>query len=439
MQYNLIKNASLSYSIIDAAGLNRVLDNDELSYLIDEDLGTTNSVQIVADETIQLVASFGRRIKIDAFRLYLHSATVSGVTTSGVVLNNIDFYYKNYDEDSYTVLNDKDVGAENYYYATIPFPMAPCSVQVTLSGVVGSISEFATFNDAYSVAFGTDGNLQTKYVVAEEDTTNWETQSLPIYNNGTNSVQEYISAIICIDYTGDAADNYLKIADSSYGPFVGIEDGVLIENNELTYNYTWDMGRFSNTHIVSNKLVLEDIDDLTSYYTLGAKPYKGMSTGDSNFAIDEVNKVMYVLFDQFFLELHKYYYTTDTWEFIGKINPGCTGFGYYANITYLDGYAYIMYNNNPDSFGRYEIDGEENNWESLSDLPLPSFTDIYKLNIMSDGTEYIYGITVVKNTSARAIDIDGQGWFGRYSTISGSVAGWEELSNQYYHSCLPIF
>ena len=256
MQYNLVKNAMVTYSIKDLDGLSRILNVDELSYLSDENLSATNIIQITEDETIHLMANFNQRIKIDDIRLYLHSATVSGVTVSGTVLNHIDFYYKNYEDDTYTISNNKYVGDDNFYYTDLPFPSAPCNVRITISGVTGSIAEYVLFNDNYSVAFGIDGTLQKKYIVAQEDTTNWETQSLAIYNNGINSVQEYVSAYICVDHTGDSADNYLKISSEENGYYVGMSDGVLIQDNYAYSNYIWDMGRYYKTKIVDNILVL---------------------------------------------------------------------------------------------------------------------------------------------------------------------------------------
>jgi hypothetical protein len=97
-------------------------------------------------------------------------------------------------------------------------------------------------------------------------------------------------------------------------------------------------------------------------------------------------------------------------------------------MAYFNGYVYVLCNIAGD-FGRYCLASGVGNWETLSTPPIPPEAE--HAVITSDRNEYIYLITLdyTHDTTAAA----GR-YLGRYSTISGAVAGWEDLNKNYTHN-----
>ena len=240
-QYNIIRNGSFQSVTASGTG-NTTLTWSQLESLID---GTTTSggVSLTTSGILYLDADLSQRIKVDGIRLYASDLTKSA---------NINFYYKNETNDSYTSLSTS-VGT--YYYTTIADPSAPRYVRVTVSGVAIDLYEFQIFNDDYIVAFGSDGSTYAEYLEDTPVGTEGTAQSIELFNNGSSAMAA--DAYTVIDYTGATADEYVKISSSQNGTYYGINDGVLIEDDDaLNSTHIWSMGAFSNTQVSSDDVVL---------------------------------------------------------------------------------------------------------------------------------------------------------------------------------------
>ena len=241
MQYNLIRNGSLQSVTTSGTG-NVALTWSQLESLID---GTTASggVSLTTSGILYLDADLSQRIKVDGIRLYASDLTKSA---------NIKFYYKNETNDSYTTLS---TSVSTYYYTTIADPSAPRYVRVTVSGVAIDLHEFQIFNDDYIVAFGSDGSTFAEYLEDTPVGSEGTAQSIELFNNGNGAMAA--DAYTVIDYTGAIADEYVKISASQNGTYYGINDGVLIEDDDaLNSTHIWSMGAFSNTQVSSDDVVL---------------------------------------------------------------------------------------------------------------------------------------------------------------------------------------
>ena len=241
MKYNLILNGILeSLSTISGS---KQLTWLELESLIDGNT-TSSGVVLTNSDILDLECDLSNRIKIDGIHLY-----ISGATT-----NNIKFYYKNSVEESYTILTTQS--DPEYFYTTIPQPSAPRFVRATISGVTGELYEFQIFNDDYIVAFGADGSLSAKYLADTPIATEGDPTSVAIFNNSTDVMPA--DAYCCIDYTDNIADSYLRIAATKNGPWYSIDDGALLESDATNLDYWWSMGKFNNTTLSGNDVVLLD-------------------------------------------------------------------------------------------------------------------------------------------------------------------------------------
>lgn len=242
MKYNLIRNGSLEALTVSGTG------NKSLSWLQLETLmnGTTVSggVTLTASDVLWLEADLSNRIKLDSVRLYASDLTK---------LANIEFYYKNNESDSYTLCS-KNVGT--YYYPTLPDPKAPRFVLATISGVDMHLHEYTLINDDYIVNFGEDGSLSAKYLADTPIATEGDPTSVAIFNNSTDVMPA--DAYCCIDYTDNIADSYLRIAATKNGPWYSIDDGALLESDATNLDYWWSMGKFNNTTLSGNNVVLDD-------------------------------------------------------------------------------------------------------------------------------------------------------------------------------------
>jgi len=430
MEYNLVRNAQLNYLIDDDSIYDRVLSADELSYINDNDISFENSILVSGTEYLTFEAIFNRRIKINKVKLYLYSTTTSGTT-----LDHLNFYYSNDNELDYEIVTDKFVGDDNFYYAELPFPSAPMKVKVTVSGLDCSISEYFISNDDYPIGFGKNGDLGKLYITRTDDNNRTAVQQLAIYNRNTNSLNDLVSAYVCIDYTGEDGDKYLKISDKADSDFIGVDDSILIEDNLLNNTYIWDMGVFNRTKVTNNELVLNfDNQSYSSIFIKGNVPHPEVSGpflewSYNVFVADEINKVIYVAVPDYHLTFYKYFYTDDTWEFIGKIDYKCVEEEDDYSIAKIDNYIYASAKSNCD-FGRYDLNVSESNFELLETPPtyLPIIGGDASC-ICGDGNEYIYFISGSREGPVGIAPEYSS--FVRYSTISGSVAGWEPLANDF--------
>lgn len=248
MKYNLIRN---SYFRSGSAG-NVDLSWAELESLMDQNL-TSSGVTLTTSGILYLETDLSQRIKVDGIRLYASDLSKS---------SNINFYYKNAESDSYTLLTT--YSGAFYYYTTIIDPSAPQFMRVTVSGIAVELYEFLLYNDDYIVAFGQDGQAYAEYLDNTPVGEAGDSQAVAIYNNDTSAIP--VTGYTTIDYTDTDADSYIKISASENGTYRGVEDGVLVENNNLASTYIWDMGQYDNTKIDSDVLMLNNKSLLVGDY-----------------------------------------------------------------------------------------------------------------------------------------------------------------------------
>jgi hypothetical protein len=204
---------------------------------------TSGGVSLTAPDVLYLEADLSQRIKVDGVRLYASDLSKSA---------NVKFYYKNESTDSYTILS---TSSGSYYHTTIPAPSAPRYVRATISGVNIDLYEFQIFNDDYIVAFGEDGALLAEYLDDTPVGSTGTPEAIALFNNSSLLTGMAADAYTTIDYTGNDGDNYVKIASSQNGTYCGIDDGVLIESNDLNETIRWSMGAFDNTEVSGSSVI----------------------------------------------------------------------------------------------------------------------------------------------------------------------------------------
>ena len=412
MQYNLIRNAYFDSLTTSGTG-NVDLNWTQLESLMDQNL-TSSGVTLTTSGILYLETDLSQRIKVDGIRLYASDLSKA---------SNIDFYYKDKESDSYTLLTT--YSGASYYYTTIVSPSAPRFMRVTVSGIAVELYEFLIYNDDYIVAFGEDGQTYAEYLdnspVGEEG----EPQAVAIYNNDTSAIPA--TGYTTIDYTGTDADNYIKISPSENGTYRGLADGVLIKDNAGSSTYIWNMGEYTdNTAVENNKLVLVDTDTTSAKDKLCDLPLadgsESLNVGESAMAYDSTNEVIYALGCEAaptILKLYKYDIPTNDWTYLWEVNPGITGFENNSGICYLNGYVYIMCDISTFTFGRYNMVTMSGVWEPLTTVSGVPSVNTTAFSMDTDENNYVYfGAT------------DGAGaankYFQRYHTISGT---WEVLDN----------
>lgn len=421
-KYNIIRNGSFQ-SLTGGGEGDISLSWAELETLID---GTLDSggVSITNSGILYLEANLSQRIKVDGIRLYANDLTKSA---------NIDFYYSNTVTGTYTHLAT-NVGS--YYYTTIAEPSAPRRVLVTISGINIDLYEFQIFNDDFIVAFGQDGSQYAEYLnntpIGEEGTS----QAIALYNNGNSSISA--DAYTVVDYTGEDGDNYIKISSSQNGTYYGINDGVLVESEDLTDTYRWDLGTFDNTEVSADNVIVTppstSQEPATSFSEIPfanySRPYCYYNTLLYN---NDDDVVYFISRDGTLLKLWSYDYENNAWTYESELRPGPAI--HQGNVTvavYLNGYVYVISRVDVDTyvgaFFRYDVNGVQDNYE---DLPLPpAFAGFShnagadRISMCTDGVKYIYIATLdqgnMNTTTGRN--------FARYDT---TTSGWVSLSNGY--------
>ena len=241
-KYNLIRNSY--FDSLTSSGTGDVdLTWNQLESLMDGNL-TSSGVTLTAPDTLYLEVDLSQRIKVDGIRLYASDLTKSA---------NIKFYYKNSESDSYSGLATQ-VGS--YYYTTIASPSAPRYLRATISGVAMELYEFQVFNDDYIVAFGEDGSLYSEYLDNTPVGELGSPEVIKLFNNNIVGSMP-ATAYACIDYTDKEGDWYVKISSSENGTYYSLNDGAVLDDNNLTSTYIWDMGNHTDTTISGFALVLD--------------------------------------------------------------------------------------------------------------------------------------------------------------------------------------
>jgi hypothetical protein len=312
-KYNMINSSSFTSNTTSGTG-NRNLTATELYSLIDGVLDTTE-VTLTGSDILCLDIDLGYRLKIDSILLYAGDLTK---------LSNINFYFKNYEADSYTTCSKSS--SINSYVGTAPSPSAPRYIRCTVSGIDIGINELQVLNDDNIIAFGVDGNVTDTMLEDAPEGVYGDIQSIEIYNN-TNSDMP-ANAYVCVDYTGKIDDTYIDISSTEDGSFYNLSDGDFTE--------TWrTSGTHNGTKIVtgvgSALLCLSNSEDAVVKGYLGELPnilctYPKKPFGVySATAFDHVTGRLYVAFwpgvDTTGSAIDLWYYiaTTNVWVFRGTL------------------------------------------------------------------------------------------------------------------------
>jgi len=407
-QYNLVRNAYFDSLTTSGTG-NTSLTWTQLESLMDG-VTTSGGVTLTSSGILFLEVDLSQRIKVDEIRLYADDLGQAAY---------INFYYKNATGDSYTLLATQ---SGSYYYATISDPSAPRYIRATISGVAITLYEFEILNDDYIVAFGDDGTQYAEYLadtpIGEEGTP----QAVAIFNNGTGAMPA--DAYVCIDYTGEVADEYVKISASENGTYYGINDGALIEDNQIDSEYRWDMGIHTQTSTSTDKILNQPSSSVSLKLLPLIAASEGFNDGANCWDYDNVNKRMYVMGkDGSALKLWSYDQLTTNWTYVTQVNASGTNDDNAAVMAYCNGAIYAMCKVDGTQFGMYTISGVVDNWTALTNptwavTPIPGSPNYDRVGLCSDGTRYIYALVSRGNTASNKE-------FKRYDTVSGT---WSALN-----------
>lgn len=233
-QYNLLKDCYISTSTSSGTG-NLELTSVDFLKLYDKDL-SLSSIAILPTDILYLEVYLYKRIRLDGFYL-----SIDVVGDRAIALNGVNFYYKNSDSTDYVLLS-KAVDADMFYADLGTELFAPKKVLITISGIEGSLYELFLLNYDYNLTFGTDGNLTEKQIDASSSYT-----AIAIYNNSSNP--EPAIAYVAVDTSSSPVGEYIKLASTSDGDYVGVEDASVGVGLSGNYKYPFSLGSFVNTAV----------------------------------------------------------------------------------------------------------------------------------------------------------------------------------------------
>ena len=380
-KYNLINNGII-YSLTSSGTGNKSLSYSQLSSLIDGNT-TSSGVLLSTSDNLYLEADLGNRIKIHDIRLYLEDLNI---------LDNIDFYYKNEETDSYTICS-KGVTTD-YYYATIPDISAPQIVLVTISGVDTTIYEYKILNNDYIVGFGEDGSASGVYLEQTPMGQESNPYSVAIYNNSTS--QYPADAYVVVDITGTVADSYVTISTTEDGTYYGVTDGITITDNNVSSRYTWNKGTFDNVSVVNDTYL--QITSVTASTALANRlsviPASFVGISGQPWLYDSTDNAVYSVHYDGDLKLYKYDLTTYTWTYISWLPTTSTGFS--TNLVTMakaGNYVYLTFSADETSatwFGRYDLTGAQGNFTWLAPSAQAGIIQNGGVSMIYGGNGYIY-------------------------------------------------
>ncbi len=363
-KYNLIKNSLFSSNTSSGTG-NRALTQTEL-YTLTDGVTTSSGVDISSGDMLYLDIDLHQRIKVNGIFLYANDLTK---------LANIDFQYKNYIEESYSGC-DKNVS--NTYTATISDPSAPRFIRCIITGADINLFEFAVYNDDYLINFGEDGTETDTWLDNTPIGTPGIPEAIEIYNNSVELSGPPVNAYVCVDYTGQGRDDFVKISKSYEGTYLGFEHGAI-----TGYEYIdWNSGTYDNVSLNAdeNSISLIDVGDIQSTYAgyvcdlpLTQGVYTNVTFGVDN-AWDwspDHGKIF-----AFFwtvnantggvLRLYDYDIDTNVWTFRCDLSVVSIQANFVA-MCYNDGYIYFRcYGGSSNNFYRHELSGATGNVTTLA-------------------------------------------------------------------------
>jgi len=412
-QYNLIKNGFFNSNTTSGTGTKSLTITD-LNTLIN---GNTSIpiVSLTSTDILYLDIDLLARVKVDGILLYADDLTKSG---------NIDFYYKNAPEDYYT-LCVKNVPTLSYS-ATIPYPSAPRYIRCTVSGIDINLTEFFIFNEDSTIGFGEDGEEVSKWLDNTPIGYESEPYTVEIFNN-TSSDKPAV-AYVCVDYSNAAEDYYLQLADNVEGPYKELDDGLVF--GRITND--WSLGKLSNLtlDVNTNSLSLTTKSAGVSEYkgSLGLLPLTSCNYAGTPFGLFccswcyvESRGCIYAFFysgtdnTSGIVRLYSYILATNTWVFVSIITLSGNTVGAIAvAMTYLNNYIYFIYNIN--SFGRYNLNGIQGNYESLA---VPYFDSASHMQLCAS-SDYIFSFNKYNS---------GSWWWWTSFRYSPSTNAWTNITS----------
>ena len=253
-KYNLINTGIIISNTVSGTG-NVSLTTSELRSLYDDNT-TSSGVGLTTSDVLYLDIDIGYRIKIDDFKLFID---VSG--DRATALTNVDFYYKNNSSDVYT-LCAKSFDSTTFYPTGLPTLFAPRIIRVVVDTIECSIRELIVMNDDTQVSFGEDGTASLVYLRQEVD----GYDSLGVFNNSSIGTTP-VTAYVIVDSQGEDSDFYISLSNSSEGPYYDLNDGVVLNNNDLSHKFIWDRGIFENVKVHPTSEVLMNTNYSVGYYT----------------------------------------------------------------------------------------------------------------------------------------------------------------------------
>lgn len=420
-QYNLIRNGLINTLTVSGTG-NKSLSNTELNKLYDNNT-TSSGVVLTTTDEVFIDIDLSNRIRVNEFSLYFD---VTG--DRATALSKIYFYYKDSNIDSYTLLDKVDTTTK-FLADNLPTLFAPRYIRIVIDKVEGNLYELVVYNDDYDIAFGDSG--QTSLLQMDEFS---EYSTLAIYNNADEDTPS-VTAYISVDFQNNYLDYYLKLATSSDGNYKGINDGIGL-NDECKTNYEWKMGKFYNTTYVDNKVVLHPVSYINNniYDTFYTNEYVYYRTDlpiieqilDSGWGVaqncwdwSDTNDVYALgrVSETSQLYLYKYDDVENDWLTISTLG-GVIGDNM-ACMVCMEHYIYVLIDSEG-SFGRCDLNGTLNNWESLDTCPHGIIADKFGQGMCSDKNRYIYSAFTTDATTVAEFD--------RFDTVSGT---WTAMDNGY--------
>lgn len=406
-QYNLLKDCYVNTLTVSGTG-NLSLTQTDILTLYDSNT-SSSGIDLLSTDILHLEVSLYKRTRLDAINVYMD---VLG--DRAAVLNNIDFYYKNTDSEEYLLL-DKLVDDDKFYIANNFNILAPKLVKITVSGIEASLYGVELLNYDYNITFGEDGNMTEKTLYEGDLYT-----TIPIYNNSTGSLPATVYAAID-PASGDMCE-YVKIAASSDGDYVGISDASIGISTGQSFTYTFKMGTFYNTAASDDGSKVSFMDDTnieTNYYNTAIIPitqvaYAGWGVGQNSwdYTSDGVVYTIALTSDTTSLYLLRLNNTTEEWYVCGLINT----LGYVpdrnASMVILGDYLYIILNL-AGNFGRIAINDPTLALEMLPTCPHGALSEKIVQGMCSDRGNYIYSAAISSNDLV-------DGVFVRYDVASGS-------------------
>ena len=394
-QYNLIQNGFIAALTVSGTG-NVALTTEELASIIDSNT-TSSGVVLTTLETLFLEIDLTTRTTVDSIHIFMD--VVGDRTTA---LSKISFWYADKEGDTF-VETQKAVDMNSFFTINTPTLFAPQFVRIVIDGVEGSLYEVTVNNNDYEVAFGEDGSM-TETVLSEYN----DYQEIMLYSNSTSN--EPVTAYVLPDLASGAIAKYIKLSTSPVGPFVGLTDGISVNN--MSSEFPLGSGYFENTVISrSGAVTLASMKD----YNILANPApdyvaevsiidQPVNTG---FGVAQTHMdwhtpgLLYAIgrnINSGSLGLYKLDVKKDKkWQYLFAAVPGTTADAM-ACMVCINDFIYVLANASGHFF-RLNLNDVAAGWESLPNCPHGSISGKGIQGMCSDKSRYIYSSMITYSTS----------------------------------------